>query len=259
MQCILQWAQVTNTCPLCKTKFNDIISSDNEHITIQDRVQVVQDDTVYFGEEQSDDDLSSDNDSDYVPSTPLQTRDAEVDEEINNVPLDNTQEECTRRPKKRKLEDDMAVIVRLCKSFVYQCEVETCGKAFKRKADFDRHILIHQGDEARRFPCDTCGKRFKLKGDLKRHSLSHSSKQFSCEVCDDVFSTKGNLDRHRKTKHMREKRFECEVCEKQFGQSGDLKRHALTHAAPELRPFYCAQCHAGFAQKKNYVAHCKAH
>jgi len=233
------------------------VSSDGDQIPVQDRAQEVPNDNQLEGF-QSDDDLS-DYDSDYVPSTPPQSREEVIEHNLRDHEHQEDVVTPIRVAKKRKIDIDMSVIVGLCKSLVYRCEEEMCSKEFRRKADFDRHLLTHQGDEARHFVCDKCDKRFKLKGDLKRHSLSHATKQFTCEVCDAEFTTKGNLDRHRKTKHMQEKRFECEVCEKQFGQSGDLKRHSLTHVAPENRPFYCQKCHAGFAQKKNYVAHCKVH
>jgi hypothetical protein len=58
LQCILQWAQISNTCPLCKAKFNQIVSTDGGQIAIQDRVQTVPYDSDFVGGDISEDDIS---------------------------------------------------------------------------------------------------------------------------------------------------------------------------------------------------------
>jgi len=257
LHCILQWSLVTNACPLCKGKFNEVVGQDGTKHAVKDCTQTVlvePDDDLFTdsgddSSSESDDAFDFQLDPDYVPSTPAPMLIATPTEDEPPVQPSTT--------KKRKIRDDIILVEEMCRSLIYRCDVKDCGKEFKRKGDFDRHLLSHQGDESKKFECDVCGKKFKLKGDLKIHSLSHGDKKFKCDVCDEEFTTKGNMDRHKKTRHLKEKRFCCQVCDKKFGQAGDLKRHALTHAAPEERPYFCGPCGVGFAQKKNYTVHCK--
>lgn len=59
LQCILQWSQVSNTCPLCKAKFNEVVERDGTKHVVHDKVQAVHD-----NEEDDYSDYASDASSD---------------------------------------------------------------------------------------------------------------------------------------------------------------------------------------------------
>ena len=73
---------------------------------------------------------------------------------------------------------------------------ETCGKAFKKRSDKNRHMQIH---EDIKFPCKMCNKSFSRKDNLAAHiSAVHDKDKISCPKCGIKFSKKSNLSRHKK-------------------------------------------------------------
>eukprot|EP01119_Soliformovum_irregulare_P010858 TRINITY_DN2672_c5_g1_i2.p1 TRINITY_DN2672_c5_g1~~TRINITY_DN2672_c5_g1_i2.p1 ORF type:complete len:358 (+),score=57.63 TRINITY_DN2672_c5_g1_i2:3-1076(+) len=134
------------------------------------------------------------------------------------------------------------------------CDFDGCGKEFKRKADFDRHVASHS--DVRAFKCNHCDKAYKLKGELSRHEKTHSNIQFSCTICDASFTLRNNLSRHMTTKHKGVKST-CEECGATFSQASDLKRHMRVHT--DERPFQCSKCPLRFKQKAHMQAHEKMH
>lgn len=68
-----------------------------------------------------------------------------------------------------------------------QHKCEYCGKCFKQKVSYLRHIERHNTIKQKRFPCDQCGKRFVSKYYLKIHSKVHDKsvkKALQCSQCD---------------------------------------------------------------------------
>jgi len=49
-----------------------------------------------------------------------------------------------------------------------------CDASFSRKANLERHHLVHSGE--RNFACLTCGQTFSLNSNLKRHVLQKHAK-----------------------------------------------------------------------------------
>ena len=158
-----------------------------------------------------------------------------------------------------------------------------CGKAFKRKSNHDRHMMVHSGERRYKYKCD-CGKAFTQKSDLDRHLLTHSGeKPHVCCQCGKSFTQKGTLDIHMKVHtgekphvccecgnaftrkgdldiHMRvhrgERPYKCE-CGKAFTQKRYLDYHLLTHSGE--RPHVCCECGKSFTQKGNLDRHMKVH
>ena len=70
-----------------------------------------------------------------------------------------------------------------------------CGKWFAYQSGFNRHMLVHSGEN--KFSCNLCEKTFIRKSNLNQHMVIHSGvKAFSCELCDKTFATKSNLNKH---------------------------------------------------------------
>jgi len=247
----MNWAKITNTCPLCKRRFSKLVGEDHQVYPVADCIQRVDNNTfVYIDEENqhwsSENEASEeDGDEDWTPH---------VDRDHLQVGGETPIEDAISRKRRRREMD--TILEEITETFGNRYQCEKCGKQFRRqrKADYTRHLLTHEeGECIRKFACEKCGKRFKLKGDLKRHAQSHGERKFQCE-CGVNFTTKGNLDRHVHTLHMKERRFKCEECGSKFGQSGDLARHSVTHN-PSSRKFSCSDCNMSFAQKQHLMTH----
>ncbi|KAI1332185.1 hypothetical protein F5Y16DRAFT_421461 [Xylariaceae sp. FL0255] len=84
----------------------------------------------------------------------------------------------------------------------FQCEVEGCGKLFRRSYNYKAHKETH--DKKREYPfvctADDCDKKFVRKTDLQRHhqSVHMEEKNQKCDSCGRLFARKDTLMRHVK-------------------------------------------------------------
>ena len=104
-------------------------------------------------------------------------------------------------------------------SRVYNCE--KCGKTYKRKDSFDKHIkLIHES--SRSHPCQSCNKIFQSKSALNVHiKRVHEAPdgiivRLNCEKCDKTFIEKRSLEDHIKSIHEGIRSDPCQICGKDF-------------------------------------------
>lgn len=83
---------------------------------------------------------------------------------------------------------------------IFVCSYEGCGRRFRARFSFNRHLVIHTG--AREFICYYCGKAFSLPQYLREHQYRHTNEQpYLCGIggCTKRFRQAGKLSLHRKT------------------------------------------------------------
>lgn len=70
--------------------------------------------------------------------------------------------------------------------------------------------------------CNTCGKNFKRKGFYDKHIITCGKpKDFRCDVCDKKFRTRETLDKHKQTCN----ELTCQFCKKTFKHSSKFLNH----------------------------------
>ena len=96
------------------------------------------------------------------------------------------------------------------------------------------------------FRCDTCGKNFKQRFRWQRHLRIHTHKRtFACKACGKVFAKSSNLKVHMRI-HTGEKPYSCKTCGKNFRYSSALKVHMRIHTGEKL--YTCKTCGRSFIQ-----------
>ncbi|XP_039905891.1 zinc finger protein 180-like isoform X1 [Simochromis diagramma] len=135
----------------------------------------------------------------------------------------------------------------------YPCD--TCGKSFRVRSTWKRHLVIHTGE--RPYPCDTCGKSFSRSGTLYIHMRTHTGeKPYPCDTCGKSFSRSSNLYDHMRT-HTGEKPYPCDTCGKSFSRSSNLYDHRRTHTGE--RPYPCDTCGKSFTRSSRLYIHRRTH
>ena len=80
----------------------------------------------------------------------------------------------------------------------YHCPY--CGKVFKTKYTFEKHMRMPEHTSDRPFACPTCGKGFRLSSTLCRHKIIHTNQRpFKCQICGKAFNRHSTLTTHYKT------------------------------------------------------------
>ena len=137
---------------------------------------------------------------------------------------------------------------------------EECGKSFKDRCDFKRHMLSHTG--VKDFLCKVCAKPFGLKQNLERHVRTHSDiRPFLCNFCTKTFSQLTHLKEHEgkihtglsKLQKKKKKRWDCDKCGKNFHTLRRYERHMDGHAGK--RACQCTTCGKFFSSKKAMEQH----
>ncbi|XP_055536229.1 transcription factor grauzone-like [Wyeomyia smithii] len=135
---------------------------------------------------------------------------------------------------------------------------DTCGREFKTKPCFDKHVRKHMGMlEDTSIECHVCGVVLHNKATMKKHMIAkhtQTDEVFICNECGKQAPNKFALESHKRKVHCEEK-YQCEFCEKRFKNPITLKEHRATHTGEIL--YQCPFCASTFNSKANMYAHKK--
>ncbi|XP_053685524.1 transcription factor grauzone-like isoform X1 [Sabethes cyaneus] len=135
---------------------------------------------------------------------------------------------------------------------------DTCGREFKTKPCFDKHVRKHMGMlEDTSIECHVCGVVLHNKATMKKHMIAkhtQTDEVFICNECGKQAPNKFALESHKRKVHCEEK-YQCEFCEKRFKNPITLKEHRATHTGEIL--YQCPFCATTFNSKANMYAHKK--
>ncbi|XP_058462897.1 transcription factor grauzone-like [Malaya genurostris] len=135
---------------------------------------------------------------------------------------------------------------------------DTCGREFKTKPCFDKHVRKHKGLlEDTSIECHICHVILHNKATMKKHMIAkhtQTDEVFICNECGKQAPNKFALESHKRKVHCEEK-YQCEFCEKRFKNPITLKEHRATHTGEIL--YSCPFCATTFNSKANMYAHKK--
>jgi hypothetical protein len=79
---------------------------------------------------------------------------------------------------KRTAPTEPRAVVPVKRRRITEFHCEQCGKIFKKKFNFESHLVTHSG--SRDFVCNICGAAFARNHDRDRHEKTHEEKAFIC-------------------------------------------------------------------------------
>lgn len=133
------------------------------------------------------------------------------------------------------------------------CDI--CGKKFKFKPSFERHLLEHQGVVAPAMECPVCGVWLKNEHSLRLHRFTHDSTDTVCPHCSKTCSSRTALRAHIKYAHKLTTNLQCTYCEKSFKQQRNLEEHMAIHTGLQL--YNCPHCPKECRSRSNMYVHIK--
>ena len=102
-----------------------------------------------------------------------------------------------------------------------------CKKSFRRKGNYDIHLIRDHRKEKPHISCKKCPKKFYTKDSLMNHlSLQHKERVFKCNECSYKTISKQNLTTHM-ARHLKKRPFQCDQdgCDTKFKVQLDLVKH----------------------------------
>ena len=152
---------------------------------------------------------------------------------------------------------------KILNSAKFKCQ--HCGKMFSKKFNYTSHLLRHSNVAAFRCDIEHCGKSFKRERTLHKHqSVFHEGRRerYLCGQCGQVFSSQSGFRTHvanHMGKDYVKRNVKCLVCDKLFRCDSDMKTHMVVHS--KERPFVCSwpDCDQSFSQKASLKDHTNVH
>ncbi|ETN66451.1 hypothetical protein AND_001764 [Anopheles darlingi] len=137
---------------------------------------------------------------------------------------------------------------------------DTCGREFRTKLSFTKHVQQHQGTYVpEQYRCDYCSALLASKVSLKKHILvkhKTTDEEYVCTKCNNGkrYPNKLAFDSHKRKVHV-EKKYACDFCGRGFKDAKNLREHRAVHSGEDL--YRCEHCTVAFKWKSNMYAHTK--
>ncbi|XP_035787906.1 zinc finger protein 845-like [Anopheles albimanus] len=137
---------------------------------------------------------------------------------------------------------------------------DTCGREFRTKLSFTKHVQQHQGTYVpEQYRCDYCSALLASKVSLKKHILvkhKTTDEEYVCTKCNNGkrYPNKLAFDSHKRKVHV-EKKHACDFCGRGFKDAKNLREHRAVHSGEDL--YRCEHCTVAFKWKSNMYAHTK--
>uniref|UniRef100_A0A182WE82 Protein krueppel n=1 Tax=Anopheles minimus TaxID=112268 RepID=A0A182WE82_9DIPT len=223
-------------------------------------------------EDHSADQLSNDEDTEYITTDQYYDVKEEIDgvtgATSNTQQRDHTTDRTPINKRTKKPPHKEQIVCSVCGTKVnnikshmvihsaraHKCD--QCPKSFTSRNKLQSHVNgVHL--RKRDFKCDICHKAFLEKNNLKGHMRIHNGdRKYACNLCSKTFLFAGTLRCHMLT-HTQEKRHECEVCGKLFLLRTTLNKHLRVHSGE--KPHSCSVCERRFRTTTHMVVHMRTH
>ncbi|KNC32011.1 Transcription factor grauzone [Lucilia cuprina] len=179
---------------------------------------------------------------------------------LSHVPEEDRKFQCDECDKKFAAE----YLVNQHKAFAHLnkygkiCDI--CGKTFRERFSFTRHMAEHNGKPPEKVPCDICGVELTSKYLLNRHKkkmhTEENQQEQKCPYCSKVSPNMHAHRQHVNYAHTMKRKHACNMCEKKFKRPLELKEHLSTHTGEPL--YTCPHCTRTFISSANMHKHRKA-
>ena len=150
-------------------------------------------------------------------------------------------------------------LLRHSKVAAFRCDVEDCGKSFKRERTLQKHQLVFHEGRRERYLCGQCGQVFSSQSGFRTHVANHMGKDYvkrnvKCLVCDKLFRCDSDMKTHMVV-HSKERPFVCSWpdCDQSFSQKASLKDHTNVHE----KKYQCQLCEKAFGRERYLRMHNK--
>ncbi|XP_073821909.1 transcription factor grauzone-like [Musca autumnalis] len=175
-----------------------------------------------------------------------------------HVPEEQRQFQCNECEKKFASESLRTQHIKVTHLYVKLiCDI--CGKAFRERHAFERHLAEHTGGPTPNIECDICGMKLTSIYGLNRHKrLRHTEENMQEQICPYCSKVSPNIAAHKshiQYSHTMQRRHACHLCEKAFRRPKELKEHLSTHTGEAL--YTCPYCPRTFISNANMHKHRK--
>ncbi|XP_073824109.1 transcription factor grauzone-like [Musca autumnalis] len=178
--------------------------------------------------------------------------------QLIHVPEEQRHFQCTKCQKKFATESLRTQHIKEIHFYV-RLICDTCGKSFRDRQCFRRHIAQHNGISIPSFECDICGIKVTSMYGLNRHKkYQHTEENMQeqiCPYCSKVSPNIAALKDHIHYSHTMQRKHACHLCEKAFKRPKELKEHISTHTGEAL--YTCPHCPRTFICSANMHKHRK--
>ncbi|KAM4612475.1 zinc finger protein 276 [Discoglossus pictus] len=205
------------------------------------------------GDDNCDDELSSDDSVVLYPVEPRSPQEEDVPDQTKKRKGPKVRLKPGPKPGfRKKIKEEQEELPK-----IYRCHYAGCSAVYSCAVPMMKHIKdLHE--DVREHPCPhpSCNKVFMIDRYLQRHvKLIHTEeRKFICDQCGQAFKQRKHLDVHQ-LRHTGAKPLQCEICGFQCRQRASLKFHMTKHKSEADLEFACKKCGKRFEKAHNLSVH----